>query len=386
ERTPAQLLAVLTGAEAGGSEARLCAAAAARSAAAPFQQGLELRLEEPRAALGELGGSVRVARPSEATARALASAGLEPQGNLSPDNFVLRGCVLRNTALLLSVVAYVGDETKTRLNMAKHRAKRSKMQQHLNRGVQGLVATLLTFLLYVTVSASIQGFDGEPQSWSSTRLVPEDWAPTWVRRIMWYWIILYQIVPISLYVCFEVMKLILAYQVVTDPQMVDPETALPALARTADLMEEMGQVDFVFSDKTGTLTENEMVFARCCVHGEDFGDFRFSKASSPRVPPGMQAVRNVLGRQPGDEQREGTRWLLLCLAACHSAQVDRDQHGRCRFSGSSPDEVAFLEAAQQVGVVLTGRRRLPGGAGTELTVELPGEGALTVTLLGEIPF
>lgn len=61
------------------------------------------------------------------------------------------------------------------------------------------------------------------------------------------------------------VKLILGFQINRDKQMVCPKSKLGATARTADLVEEMGQVNFVFSDKTGTLTENEMVFAHCCV-------------------------------------------------------------------------------------------------------------------------
>merc|ERR1740127_361312 len=78
----------------------------------------------------------------------------------------------------------------------------------------------------------------------------------------------------SLYIVYEMLKLVLAFQVNQDKQMKDPETDTRAEARTSDLMEEMGQIDFVFSDKTGTLTKNEMVFARCHVEGEDLGDFR----------------------------------------------------------------------------------------------------------------
>jgi phospholipid-transporting ATPase len=385
ERTPPQLLAVLTSQEGreapstdGAAEAR-AAREAAKGAKALFQHGLQLRLDEPKAGLADFGGSVALTTASREVAAAVSASKAEQPCDLMHDNLVPRGCVLRNTTYLLSLVAYVGRETKTRLNVEETKAKLSKMQKNLNRGVQGLVATLMSYLLLITVISLAEGFDEEPETWSSARLVSVDWAPLWIRRILWYWIILYQIVPISLYVCFEVMKLILGYQIGADPQMVDARTRTPARARTADLVEEMGQVNFVFSDKTGTLTENEMVFARCCVQGEDLGDFRDSNS-------GQQRVLQILDRQRNDPMRAEVRWFFLSLAACHTAQVDTDQNGDHHFSGSSPDEVAFLEACHKMGIVFTSRKRLPGGNGTELFIELPGETCQTLTLLCEIPF
>merc|ERR1719326_367665 len=93
----------------------------------------------------------------------------------------------------------------------------------------------------------------------------------------------------SLYVCFEIMKLILTYLVNIDERMVDPDTGAFAVSRTSDLIEEMGQINFMFSDKTGTLTKNEMVFARACVDGKDLGDFR--RVSGLDEPP--THIRNI---------------------------------------------------------------------------------------------
>merc|ERR1719487_1691360 len=114
----------------------------------------------------------------------------------------------------------------------------------------------------------------------------------------------YHVVPMSLYVCFEILKLILGYQVNADPQMSDPETGDFATARTSDLIEEMGQINFVFSDKTGTLTKNEMVFARACVNGEDLGDFRPGRSNGQRVE-----VSDGSGDLKTNEEGEG---ILNC--------------------------------------------------------------------------
>ena len=54
--------------------------------------------------------------------------------------------------------------------------------------------------------------------------------------------------------------------------MYDKETEKLALCRNSDLIEELGQIDFIFSDKTGTLTQNKMIFKKCSVAGTVFGD------------------------------------------------------------------------------------------------------------------
>jgi P-type E1-E2 ATPase len=74
------------------------------------------------------------------------------------------------------------------------------------------------------------------------------------------------LIPISLYVIIEMLKLSQAYLIGKDVQMYDKETEKFGLCRNSDLVEELGQIDFIFSDKTGTLTQNKMIFKKCSVN------------------------------------------------------------------------------------------------------------------------
>merc|ERR1719502_986440 len=90
----------------------------------------------------------------------------------------------------------------------------------------------------------------EQKNKTPAEIAEEDFHWSFPVYMMMYLIILYQVVPISLYVVFEMMKLILGAQINFDKQMVDKRDEKYTFARTADLVEELGQADFIFSDKT----------------------------------------------------------------------------------------------------------------------------------------
>ncbi|CDQ91973.1 unnamed protein product [Oncorhynchus mykiss] len=89
-----------------------------------------------------------------------------------------------------------------------------------------------------------------------------------------YIIILNTMVPISLYVSVEVIRLGHSYFINWDRKMYYIQKDTPAEARTTTLNEELGQVEFIFSDKTGTLTQNIMVFNKCSINGKSYGTMR----------------------------------------------------------------------------------------------------------------
>ena len=265
------------------------------------------------------------------------------------DSFAPRGCVLRNTSWMLSIAAYAGKDTKQCLNSANVSGKVSSMQALLNRCVYGLLIFLILTCCYLATAAKIT-----------------DKTTDWLERFLAYTITLYHVVPISLYVAFEVLKLVLGRFIDKDPQMMDG-AGKGAKARTADLVEELGQIDFVFSDKTGTLTANEMRFARCAVGDLVFDSFIQDGLGGP--VPGQQQVKDILSNesnvklsQPSQrsEQSEPPKslaqdvlWFFSCLALCNTVQVNEDM----QYSGPSPDEVALVQGAHSIGVSLTSRRK-----------------------------
>ena len=77
-------------------------------------------------------------------------------------------------------------------------------------------------------------------------------------------------IPLSLYVSVEMTKLLQVYHIHNDLSFFDPETKKRIECRALNITEELGQVEYIFSDKTGTLTENKMIFRRCTANGVDY--------------------------------------------------------------------------------------------------------------------
>ncbi len=89
---------------------------------------------------------------------------------------------------------------------------------------------------------------------------------TWLYGVLTFQVAYSHLIPISLYVIIEMLKLSQGWLIGKDVKMYDKETEKFGMCRASDLIEELGQIDFVFSDKTGTLTQNKMLFKKCTVN------------------------------------------------------------------------------------------------------------------------
>jgi magnesium-transporting ATPase (P-type) len=204
------------------------------------EQGFFTTLIAPSPMLADFGGEIDLSTKSDSVAQMLTSMKVSMPGILGPEHFVPRGCVLRNTPWIVSLAAYCGNDTKTRLNMQPARSKLSNMQHYLNLAVTALVIGLVSFCIYIACAG---------EATESPLVKAVDVEPGFLRvlaRICVYWAIAYQVVPISLYIASELMKVTMALWINLDKSMVDPRTEKGATARTSDGVEEIGQVDFVF--------------------------------------------------------------------------------------------------------------------------------------------
>ncbi|KAG1338873.1 phospholipid-transporting ATPase 1 [Cocos nucifera] len=307
--------------------------------------------------------------------------------SLGPSNIVLRGCELKNTAWAVGVVVYAGRETKVMLNSSGAPSKRSRLETHMNRETLLLSGLLLALCLVVCVLAGI---------WLGNHKDDLDYSPYFRKRNFssddekdynYYGIgmqifftflmsvIVFQImIPISLYISMELVRLGQAYFMTRDASLYDEASNSRFQCRALNINEDLGQIKYIFSDKTGTLTENKMEFQCASIQGVDYSG---GKASSPRDWEAYSVVGNQFWRpkllvktdpelvrllRSGGESRERmhAREFFLALAACNTivpltVGTPDPKQKLIDYQGESPDEVALVYAAAAYGFVLVER-------------------------------
>ncbi|XP_046966409.1 probable phospholipid-transporting ATPase IM isoform X1 [Vanessa cardui] len=355
--------------------------------------------------------------------------------SLDNDKILLRGCVLRNTSWCYGVVVFAGKDTKLMQNSGKTKFKRTSIDRLLNFLIIGIVLFLLSMCVFCTVACGVWEwlvgrYFQAYLPWDT--LVPAEPASGAIVIALLvffsYAIVMNTVVPISLYVSVEVIRFAQSFLINWDEKMYYEKTGTAAKARTTTLNEELGQIQYVFSDKTGTLTQNIMTFNKCSIGGLCYGDIvdentgetieltdrgrrRAGGAGGAggaaagaggararlleleheqgRSTPGAGPHAHAHSTEPLDFSdnpeyepefkffdaklqkavRRGDRNVydfFRLLALCHTVMPEQ-KNGRLEYQAQSPDESALVSAARNFGFVF--RERSPN----TITIEVMGK-------------
>ena len=251
----------------------------------------------------------------------------QPQVSPLTNEHVLWANTVLAAGRAIGMVVYTGRETRSVMNTSHPQTKVGLLDLEINR--LSKILCFVTLLLSVLLVA-LNGFRGK-----------------WWIYVFRFLILFSSIIPISLRVNLDMGKTVYARQIQGDADI--PST----IVRTSTLPEELGRIEYLLSDKTGTLTQNEMEVKR--LH---LGTMRYGWDS-------MDEVRMQL--HSALEQKDSKRirhWrdmsarvhdVVLALGLCHNVTPIQNEDGSVTYQASSPDEVALVNWTESVGMQLVAR-------------------------------
>uniref|UniRef100_A0A7E4UMR6 Phospholipid-transporting ATPase n=1 Tax=Panagrellus redivivus TaxID=6233 RepID=A0A7E4UMR6_PANRE len=291
---------------------------------------------------------------------------------LSNGHLIPRGSKLKNTDWIYGVVVYAGKQTKLMLNNTRTPTKRSFIDNMVNY----IMTMQFGLLLLICTSVAIM----------STHFIHEHRAGSWyldykpegkilsarkyfIIYVLSFIALLNGIMPISLYVTLEMIRIMQAKTIEDDVLMYDDRTDTRALVRRSNLNETLGQIKYLLCDKTGTLTENKMVFKMCSINGRRFGSKDSEIFDSSEISEELS--------HDGSKHRSTIEDFLTMLAVCHTVvpekhnsanETDKPEKpepsntptetggsAELTYHASSPDELALVKIARQLGYIFTTR-------------------------------
>ncbi|GAA5858648.1 hypothetical protein JCM8547_001405 [Rhodosporidiobolus lusitaniae] len=302
--------------------------------------------------------SPSTALPSSSSAP---SSGVVP---LTAENMLWANTVLA-AGQAVGVVVYTGRETRAVMNTSQPETKTGLLDVEINRLAKILCAC--TFALSVILVA-LNGFRGH-----------------WWVYVFRFLILFSSIIPISLRVNLDMGKTVYAHQIMHDTEI--PETVV----RTSTLPEELGRIEYLLSDKTGTLTQNEMELKKLHLGTMSYGVDSMDEVThqlatalgeeksipAPNLTTGV-ALAQSRGRR---DMSSRVKDIVLGLGLCHNVTpVVDDIDGSITYQASSPDEVAIVRFTESVGLTLSARDR------TSITLSTAAVATLAYDVLEIFPF
>ncbi|KAK7401947.1 hypothetical protein VNO78_13835 [Psophocarpus tetragonolobus] len=257
---------------------------------------------------------------------------------LTIKNTILQSCYLRNTEWACGVAVYTGNETKMGMCRGIPEPKLTAMDAMIDK----LTGAIFIFQIVVVLVLGIAG-----NVWKDTEAM-KLWYVLYPPEGRWYELLVIPLrfellcsimIPISIKVSLDLVKSLYAKFIDWDHQMIDLETNIPSNATNTAISEDLGQVEYILTDKTGTLTENKMIFRRCCISGNFYGNENGDALKDVELI-------NAISSGSSDVVR-----FLTIMAICNTVVPMQSKTGDILYKAQSQDEDALVHASARLHMV-----------------------------------
>ncbi|KAI9302549.1 hypothetical protein BJ944DRAFT_167058 [Cunninghamella echinulata] len=306
----------------------------------PYLQGV-VKSEQPNNRLYNYDGTLELSD----------SNGKKKDLPLDPNKILLRGAQLRNTSWIYGMAVFTGHESKLMLNSSKKPSKVSNVSRITNRNILYLFTMLVLMSIACSVGNLVISMNNEDYFEQYLQITSAQRLQEFGLNILTFMILFNSFIPISLMVTMEIVKYIQSTMIDNDLDIYYDKTDTPAVARSSSLIEELGQVEYVFSDKTGTLTCNEMEFRECSIAG-----LSYSNQPDPDKRPsgdndshGQYSFTQLEQHLKESAHNNVIHEFLTSLMTCHTVIPEsKEGSDEIVYQASSPDEGALVKGASQV--------------------------------------
>ena len=280
----------------------------------------------------------------------------ENDEKLNLENTMWANTVLASHGFILGLVVYTGKQTRAQMNSKSPSSKVGLLDLEIN------FLSKVLFILMVILSATIVSING--------------FHTNWYIFIFRFVLLLSSIIPISLRVNLDLAKIYYSWSIHRDTAI---EGTIP---RNSTIPEELGRIQYLLSDKTGTLTKNDMIFKKLALEYSTFTvdlkeDMKkilenncrsesspaidlykslYDNESNPQVNiANVNGSQQMMKRKKRRDENYVVRDIVTALAVCHNVTPVENNEGERELQASSPDEVALVKFIEDLGYKLEKR-------------------------------